>query len=189
MIMITGIHYFQNRRVPSLQIAFIALGLWISPAAAQDQPQIQPLDLEQKISVLVNSQRQANNLNALAFDERLSQIAREHSQDMVNRGYFSHIDPNGKVPQDRLRAARYSCPKTSGENIFQANLYSRVTIRGNQKTYDWNSLDQIAESTVKEWMASPGHRENILKRFYSRSGVGVVFANNGEVYITQVFCG
>src|SRR5215831_6241466 len=88
MIMITGIHYFQNRRVPSLQIAVIALGLWISSAAAQDQPQIQPLDLEQQINVLVNSQRQANNLNALAFDERLSQIAREHSQDMVNRGYF-----------------------------------------------------------------------------------------------------
>jgi uncharacterized protein YkwD len=68
-------------------------------------------------------------------------------------------------------------------------LYSRVTIHGNQKSYAWNSLNQIVESTVREWMASPGHREKILQKLYSRTGVGVALTNNGQVYITQVFCG
>jgi uncharacterized protein YkwD len=185
----TGIHYFHTRAVPLLQVAVVTLALWIFSAAAENRPQIRPSDLEQQISTRVNAEREANKLNPLAVDDGLSKIARDHSQDMVKRGYFNHVDPDGKAPRDRLRLAGYSCPKTSGENIFQNNLYSRVTIHGNQKSYDWNSLNQIVESTVREWMASPGHRENILQKLYSRTGLGVALTNNGQVYITQVFCG
>src|SRR5438105_10873207 len=183
-----GIHYFHSRAVPVLQVV-IALALWTSFPAAEKRPQVRPSDLEQQINARINSERQANNLNPLLLDDRLSTIAREHSRDMVTRGYFNHVDPDGKAPRDRLRAAGYTCPKTSGENIFQNNLFSRVTIRGNQKSYDWNSLDQIAESTVKEWMASPGHGQNIPQKLYLRTGVGVAIAGNGQVFITQVFCG
>jgi uncharacterized protein YkwD len=77
----------------------------------------------------------------------------------------------------------------SGENIYQNNLYSRVTIRGNQKTYDWNSPEQITGSTVSGWMSSPGHRQNILQKNYSRTGVGAAIAPNGQIFVTQVFCG
>ena len=183
-----GIHYFHSRAVPVLQV-LIALTLWASPAAAEERPQIHVSDLEQQITAGINSERRANHLSALLPDDGLSKIAREHSRDMVRRNYFSHMDPDGNAPRDRLRAAGYSCPKISGENIFQNNLFSRVTIRGNQKSYDWNSLDQIAESTVQEWMASPGHRQNILQKLYSRTGLGVAIAGNGQVFITQVFCG
>ena len=183
-----GIHYFHSRAVPVLQIV-IAFALWTSLAAVEDRPQILAADLEQQIAVRINSEREANNLNPLLPDDGLSKIAREHSRDMVSRNYFSHVDPDGKASRDRLRAAGYTCPKISGENIFQNNLFSQVTIRGNQKSYDWNSLDQIAESTVREWMASPGHRQNILQKLYSRTGLGVAIAGNGQVLITQVFCG
>jgi uncharacterized protein YkwD len=165
------------------------LALWAFPAATEVQPQIRTSDLEQQISVHINSARQANHVSALILDERLSNIARAHSRDMANRGYFSHTDPEGRAPRDRLREAGYSCAKTSGENIFQNNLFSRITTRGNQKSYDWNSLDQIVTSTVQQWMASPGHRQNILQKDYSRTGIGVAIAANGQVFITQVFCG
>ena len=167
----------------------IALALWTSFVPEENRPQIRPSDLEQQINARINSERHADNLNPLVLDDRLLAIAREHSRDMVNRGYFNHVDPDGSAPKDRLHAAGYTCLKISGENIFQNNLFSRVTIRGNQKSYDWNSLDQIAESTVKEWMASPGHRQNILQKLYLRTGVGVAIAGNGQVFITQVFCG
>src|SRR5437870_1976931 len=106
------------------------LALWTPILSSQVQPKIQVSDLEQQINALINSERQANNLNALALDERLSKIARDHSRDMINRGFFSHVDPDGKAPRDRLRLSGDACPKISGENIFQNNLYSRVTIRG-----------------------------------------------------------
>ena len=34
------------------------------------------------------------------------------------------------------------------ENIFQNNLYDSVTIIGIVPIYDWNSQDQLAQSTV-----------------------------------------
>ena len=151
-------------------------------------PQISIPRLEQKIHALINSERQAKNIKPLVLDEQLSKIAREHSQDMVKRGFFDHVNPDGKSPRDRVRLAGYNCPKTTGENIFENNLYSRVTITGDRKTYEWNSLDEIATSTVQGWMSSSGHRHNILSDSYLRTGVGVAIAGE-KVYMTQVFCG
>jgi uncharacterized protein YkwD len=172
-----------------LQIVLTALALWTAFGTSQGQPQVRIPDLEEEIHSLIDSERLANNVNTLVLDQGLSKVARAHSQDMVNRGYFNHLDPDGKAPRDRLLLAGYKCPKISGENIFQNNLYSRVMIRGNQKSYEWNSLNEIAESSVRGWMASPGHRQNILQKNYSRTGVGAAIAPNGQVLITQVFCG
>ena len=170
-----------------LQVVAAAVLFWI-PLAAQEQSHVRVSDLEQKINVLINSERQARNMKALVLDDHLSQIARAHSQDMVKRAFFSHVNPDVKAPRDRIRSAGYSCPKTVGENIFQNNLYSRVTITGDRKTYEWNSLDEIATSTVQGWMSSSGHRHNILSGSYLRTGVGVAIAGE-KVHITQVFCG
>ena len=146
-------------------------------------------ELENKIVSLVNAERQARHLNPFVSDENLSRIARAHSEDMARRGFFDHVNPDGEAPRDRMRRAGYHCPKTSGENIFQNNLYSRVTISGNRKTYEWNSLQQIAGSTVSGWMQSSGHRQNILHTAYRKTGVGAAIAADGQVYFTQLFCG
>ncbi len=158
-------------------------------AALASQPRITISELEQKINVLVNSDRQTRNLKPLELDKRLSEIARAHSQDMVKRGFFDHVNPDSEAPRDRLRRAGYHCARTVGENIFQNNLYSRVTISGKRKTYDWNSADEIAGSTVSGWMHSSGHRKNILSRAYQKTGIGVTVDAGGQVYVTQLFCG
>ena len=158
-------------------------------AAGARQPPIAVSELEQRINALFNGERRARSLKPLDWDQDLSKIARAHSQDMANRGFFNHVNPEGETPRDRLRRAGYSCPKTTGENIFQNNLYSRVTISGDRKSYDWNSLGQIAGSTVGGWMHSSGHRQNIVNRAYRRTGIGAAIAADGQVYITQVLCG
>jgi uncharacterized protein YkwD len=152
-------------------------------------PQISIPELEHKTHILINAERQKRHINSMLLDERLSKIARDHSQDMVKRGFFDHMNPDGRSPGDRVRLAGYNCPKTVGENIFQNNLASRVTVTGDRKTYEWNSLEQIATSSVQGWMSSPGHRHNILEVGYLRTGVGVVITDDGKVYITQLFCG
>jgi uncharacterized protein YkwD len=115
---------------------------------------------------------------------------------MARRSFFDHINPDGRNPTERARDARYTCRKYAGdlitegiaENIFQNNLYNRVLVRGREMTFDWNSAEEIALSTVDGWMQSPGHRRAILTKSYDRTGVGIAVASNDQVLITQLFC-
>jgi uncharacterized protein YkwD len=75
------------------------------------------------------------------------------------------------------------------ENIFQGNLYDKYyTINGIITSYDWNTNEKIAISTVDGWMESPGHRKNILTEMFDLEGIGVVIDEDDKVYITQNFC-
>lgn len=75
------------------------------------------------------------------------------------------------------------------ENLFQNNLYSRYWItNGVITSYDWDSPEEIAKSTVEGWMNSKGHRSNILYPYFESEGIGVVVSSDHKVYITQNFC-
>src|SRR5689334_3988307 len=90
-----GFHwYLWTRFVLRLLAAFLVLSTTI--VGRQAQPQIRVSDLEQKIAGLVNSQRQSNSLKPLAIDDRLSKVARDHSEDMIKRGFFDHVNPDRK---------------------------------------------------------------------------------------------
>jgi hypothetical protein len=52
----------------------------------------------------------------LAFDPRLIQAARLHSQDMFTRHYFAHVTPDGIDPGQRIKAAGVSF-SSFGESI------------------------------------------------------------------------
>jgi uncharacterized protein YkwD len=159
------------------------------------KPEIRIPELEQRIHELVNVQRKVNDQAPLAWDDELSKIARAHSEDMVKRKYFKHTDPEGLTPMKRAAAAGYNACQLMGENIFQNNLYSRVIEekkrKATEKTYDWNSPETIASTTVKSWMGSEEHRQNILNKNYTREAFGVAIAedDDGKVYITQMLCG
>lgn len=157
--------------------------------AQADKPEIRLPDLEQRIHESINAQRQKNDRKPLMLDEALSKLAREHSEDMAKRGYFKHINPEGLSPMKRAEAAGYKVCPLMGENIYQNNLYSRVIEEKKKTTYDWNSMDKIANTTIKGWMDSEGHRQSILDRNYTSEGIGVAVAADDKVYITEMFCG
>ena len=76
-----------------------------------------------------------------------------------------------------------------GENLFLNNVVESYTyddLTGEVFEYRFNSLEELAQSTVDGWMDSPGHRENILTPF-SREGIGIIVTDEGEVYITENF--
>jgi uncharacterized protein YkwD len=161
------------------------------------KPLVDKLKLEQQVHLLTNQYRTQNGLSILSYDDKLSNVARHHSQDMASRNYFSHDTPEGKDPTNRGISQGYICQKTIGnliysgiaENIFQNNLYDAVWYVGGIPTsYDWNTLDDLAISTVDGWMDSPGHRENILTKTYDKEGIGVAISSDDKVYITQNFC-
>jgi uncharacterized protein YkwD len=161
----------------------------------KQQPKIDIAKLEKLVHDGINRERRRHGLPTLRWDDPLSGIAREHSRDMAKRNYFSHTSPEGNGFSYRYRKSGYACGitvnniiYTGAENIFQNNLYDRITTVNGVKYYDWNSMEEIADSTVEGWMNSPGHRQNILTPHWQREGIGIFVAPDDKVYITQNFC-
>ncbi len=151
--------------------------------------------LETQIHNLINIERQQRGFSPLEYDYKLAEIARNHSIDMANNNYFSHDNLIGQSPTERAKGAGYNCYKSFGsyyvdgiaENIFQNWLYDSITYYNGIPAYNWNTQDEIANSTVDGWMNSSGHRENILNPTYSKEGIGVAISNDDKVLITEDF--
>lgn len=119
-------------------------------------------DYETLLFRLGNCERQARDLPPLECDLRLVWAGRAHSRDMEERRYFSHFSPEGLSPVDRL-SARGMEFAASGENIALAPTMAFVH---------------------HGWMMSRGHRESILSRDFTHSGVGVVESEDGYLATT-----
>ena len=109
----------------------------------------------------VNRVREARGLPPLERDEVADAVAQRHAEDMLERGFYSHRNPDGDRPRERAVAAGFRARKL-GENIAKV-----VT----------TPVDAVAR-----WMASSGHRRNILLRGARLHGLGVaVGIEDGEV--------
>ncbi len=126
--------------------------------------------LESKVFELANRHRMHQGLSPLTWNENAAETARSHSADMANSSYLSHTDRSGKRVGDRAKRFGLNDWKVIGENV--AWLTGRV---------------DPADHVINQWMASSGHRGNILQHEYRETGVGLVIAANGKYYFTQVF--
>jgi uncharacterized protein YkwD len=125
----------------------------------------QRADLEARMLELVNGERARQGLAPLKADPELAAVARAHSRDMLARGYFSHVTPDGKDLGDRLRAS-HAFYLRAGENLAFAH-----------------SLP-VAHQGL---MNSPGHRANILRPEFGRLGIGILDAGARGIMVTQNF--
>ena len=124
--------------------------------------------MESRILTLVNAERRRHGLRELALNPRLDQAAKLHARNMATFRKMAHVLPESRFPTLTHRAQYVAYPySTIAENI--ALGYSD------------------AESVVKGWMASPGHRRNILNPAVSEIGTGVVGSSKGALYFCQVF--
>lgn len=117
---------------------------------------VSPSTALSKLGVLVwtNVQRDLNGkMPSLTSNSILDQIANLRLQDMFSRQYFEHISPIGEGASDLARTNGYEFI-VIGENIALGNFES------DQKLVD-------------AWMASPGHRANILNTRYQEIGIAV----------------
>jgi uncharacterized protein YkwD len=86
------------------------------------------------------------------MNDHLQRAARLHSHDMFERDYFSHTNPDGEGPKERMDRAGYE-GRTWGENIA-----------GGSST---------PEAVMAIWMGSAGHCANIMRTSFEEIGVGV----------------
>ena len=99
----------------------------------------------------------------------MAAVARAHSLDMVNHGYFSHEDPQGGSVATRVRAAGLDW-QAVGENIAV-----HPDVAGAEAAF------------MNEPRFTQNHRANILSSGFTEIGIGIVQAPNGSLYITQDF--
>ena len=120
-------------------------------------PEIEVRQLEDLVHRLINDQRVMHGVDPMDHVEAIRLIAREHSEDMAARGYFSHESPEGFDPSDRAQQAGYSCRKDYGsyytiglaENIHQGWLFAGYRIvNGVTTPHNLLTLEQIAQQAV-----------------------------------------
>lgn len=109
---------------------------------------------------LVNRERSARGERPLSVNGELQQAAQGHTQSMVDGNYFEHVGPGGQTPLDRMRATGYIYSPRIGYEIGE--------------NIAWGSAQLgTPKAIVATWMASPGHRANILDARFRDTGVGV----------------
>jgi len=132
-----------------------------SCADAELQPSPMDLNLVRAaILCLVNRERADQGERPLAPDMRLQHAAQAHTDNMAYKDYFEHVGPRGDTPLSRIRAAGY--------------LYSSQIAYEVGENIGWGTLwEGTPQAVVAAWMASPGHRANILDARFRSTGIGV----------------
>lgn len=111
---------------------------------------------------LMNDHRERVGCPPLVWNGQVAAVAQAHSRDMVDRGYFSHTDPDGDSPFDRLRAAGVSY-RSAAENIAKGYPSAAAVLGG--------------------WLDSSGHRANIENCNLTEHGVGLEANHWTHVFI------
>ncbi len=125
---------------------------------------------EQRVFDLTNTERVKAGLRPFLADSCASGTARAWSATMLRTHQYEHSSS---------WAPLQACAEAAGGNAGMAeNIYS-----GNA---GWHLTP---EQAVRGWMASPGHRANILNAAYTRLGVGFAGSFSGKHYATQQFWG
>jgi uncharacterized protein YkwD len=125
---------------------------------------------ELNLLAAVNATRASYGLQPLHLDSTLRSAARSHSIDMLQHNYFAHGNFAGRM------AAFHVQGPTAGENLaWGSGAYGR------------------SGTIVREWLASPEHRANLLRPGYARIGIGLVrgsfLGNGGATVVTADFAG
>jgi uncharacterized protein YkwD len=126
-----------------------------SPASADPAQRSERLsEFQRQVIEQTNKERLKAGLPALKAQAILTRSATWMARDLATHRYFDHTDSTGRTMVDRIEEFKYENYCAIGENIAMGQ--------------------QTPKEVVAAWMASPGHRANILSRDYSEIGVGYV---------------
>ncbi|OBR69621.1 hypothetical protein A7K91_02590 [Paenibacillus oryzae] len=123
--------------------------------------------METLLFELTNAERASRGLPLLEWDKLAAAASRAHSSDMADRQYFSHTNPDGASPFDRIKAKGITYG-SAAENIaagFGNSLFAHYSLLNSKS----------------------GHRDSILDKKLKKLGTGVSFGGPYRIYYTQVF--
>lgn len=116
-----------------------------------------------------NEDRTTQNFKELAINPVLERAAQLKANDMAEKGYFAHKSPEGLTPWHWFKEAGYDF-SYAGENLAV------------------NFSDSIDVS--RAWMASQGHRQNILNKDFREIGIATaegMYQGRKTIFVVQLF--
>lgn len=126
-------------------------------------PELDPTSAQYRTQLLeaTNAARTENDRAPLRANNALSDVATAWSGAQAEQDKMTH-NPNvrGEIPSGWSHW---------GENVLQ------------------NFECATPQELVDQWMASPGHRINLLRADHTDMGMGVAVAKSGKLYATQLF--
>lgn len=120
-------------------------------------------DRERMLS-MINAVRAGLGLNTVTLSSDLNLIAQRHTDDMVTRNFFGHVNPSSESPEDRRKKVGF--PTEVGENLANS---------------------QTLTSAMQGLLRSPIHRANILSNNWTQVGIGLATEKDGSIKVTQEF--
>lgn len=133
--------------------------LLAAPATAGQRPEA---------LALASAERQRAGLPPLQPNVRLAAAAEVQARHMARRQRIGHDGPNGSHLSDRIRATGYVL------------CHGAENVAGGQAD---------ARSVTRDWMASSGHRRNILNRRMTQGAVAAVPDARGRLWWAMVLAG
>ncbi|WP_369185075.1 sigma-70 family RNA polymerase sigma factor [Streptomyces sp. Y1] len=118
---------------------------------------------ERQLIDLVNAERAKAGCGPLRIDPRLHAAAQKHTDDMVARGFFDHVNPDGARADARITASGYRWSQW-GENLDRGPSAPAVVL--------------------SDWMDGGIHQSNMLDCGFKDVGVGIATTPSGT-YWTQ----
>ena len=139
-----------------------------SSSPTEPPPSLTDAQLEAQMLQRLNDARVAQGLNAVALDPAVRSVARQHSRNMRDNGFFGHQDSAGLTVTGRLMAAGVPFSQ-AGENLARVE----------------NAADPVALAH-NELIQSAEHRPVMLNPNFTEVGIGI--ARSGSTFwFTQVF--
>jgi len=165
------------RTLVTLALALaVAAALLEAPSAAA-RSGLARKRLDAAILSRMNAVRASYGLQPLRRNAELATAARRHSLEMARAGYFAHTSADGGSLAGRVRGSYTVVGRrwAVGENLL------------------WSSPTVGSLQAVELWLASPGHRANVLGREWKDVGCAAVHAADapgvyGNQPVTVVTC-
>ena len=154
-------------------VASLALVALAAPSSASALSVSDKNTLEASVVARINAVRKDHGLHTLTVVGRLRDAADRHATSMAAASYFRHelYTPSGSATWTSFgKWIRWYWPGpgysawSAGENLA------------------WGAPDITAAQTVSRWMASPGHRANILNAAWRNIGVAAVHVSDPRGY-------
>ena len=164
--------------------------------------------VDRAIAHFTNLARCTAGLGPLVADDSVAEAARIHSDNMAALDEFGHdiSAPGAEGMRDRLALAQVDY-RLAAENII-SGFFMQYEAGTPYRTIDAarcafaneagermkrHTYLTLAEDLVAGWMASPGHRQNILTEGLRRQGAALAPNADGSLcggfFVTQVFAG
>lgn len=164
-------HFFRKETAMAIGavLVFLQIGYFVHTTLVFNKTGFLAAVLPGVLTALTNNDRAINGVGTLTEEPLLTVAAQKKAADMAEKGYFSHVTPDGKAPWYWLDLVGYNY-SYAGENL----------------AVNFTDSKDVEEA----WMKSPTHRANIVRSEFTRIGIGTaqgVYEGKDVTFVVQFF--